>query len=355
MGKRILIADDALIMRLLLKNILSGAGYEICGEAENGQAALELYRSLSPDLVTLDITMPVHDGLWACREILKEDTDANVVMITAMGQQAMILEAVSYGAKDFIVKPFQADKVIAICGYEAETTEVPPDELIYALRSLEFTLKKGFQMKKVHRLNVNPLKGDVVTAGDIEMLEGLSLTDTEMPIITASFGLKGIYITSGRGFIPADKMQPLLPEGATAIDANFCPIEKIEYTVEPIRQGSMIDKDKLTIRIIGKNIEQIKSVLDNTLSEIKEICSCLCSLTDNLPDEPMIFKCKKEEKTDSRLTMPIEDVILNLPTRARNVLKKNQIRTFEDLLAIGKKGLSTLRNMGEKTVDEVTK
>lgn len=249
----------------------------------------------------------------------------------------------------------QAGKGIAICGYEAETTEVPPDELIYALRSLEFTLKKGFQMKKVHRLNVNPLKGDVVTAGDIEMLEGLSLTDTEMPIITASFGLKGIYITSGRGFIPADKMQPLLPEGATAIDANFCPIEKIEYTVEPIRQGSMIDKDKLTIRIIGKNIEQIKSVLDNTLSEIKEICSCLCSLTDNLPDEPMIFKCKKEEKTDSRLTMPIEDVILNLPTRARNVLKKNQIRTFEDLLAIGKKGLSTLRNMGEKTVDEVTK
>lgn len=249
----------------------------------------------------------------------------------------------------------QAGKGLAICGYEAETTQVPPDELIYALRSLEFTLKKGFQMTKVHRLKVNPSKGDIVTAGEIEMLEGLSLTDTEMPIITASFGLKGIYITSGRGFIPADKMQPLLPEGATAIDTNFCPIEKAEYTVEPVRQGSMIDKDKLTIHIIGKNTEQIKNVLDITISEMKEICGCLCSLTDNLPDEPAVFMCKEEEKTDNRLSMPVEDVILNLPTRARNVLKKNQINTFEDLLTIGKKGLSTFRNMGEKTVDEVTK
>lgn len=113
MNRRILIADDSLMMRLLLKNILSRTGYEICGEAENGQEALELYRSLSPDLITLDITMPIHDGLWACREILKEDTAANVVMISAMGQQALILEAISYGAKDFIVKPFQADRVIA--------------------------------------------------------------------------------------------------------------------------------------------------------------------------------------------------------------------------------------------------
>lgn len=249
----------------------------------------------------------------------------------------------------------QAGKGIAVCGYVADTTQMPSDELIYTLRSLEFTLKSGFQMEKVHRLTVNPSKGDIVTAGEIEILEGLSLTDTEIPLTETSFGLKGIYITSGRGFIPADKIQPLLPEGATAIDTNFCPIEKAEYFVEPVRQGSMIDKDKLTIRIIGKDFPKIKSVLDSTLSEINKICSDLYNLTDNLSDEPMIFMRKKEEKIDNRLSLSVEDVILNLPTRARNVLKKNKINTFEDLLAIGKKGLSSFRNMGAKTVDEVTK
>ena len=113
MSKRILVVDDAMIMRLVLKNILSGAGYEICGEASNGQEALDNYKKLKPDLVTLDITMPIHDGLWACHEIMQYDKDANIIMITAMGQQAMVLEAISYGAKDFLVKPFKADKVLA--------------------------------------------------------------------------------------------------------------------------------------------------------------------------------------------------------------------------------------------------
>lgn len=113
MSKRILVVDDAMMMRLILKNILSSAGYEVCGEAANGQEAIDAYKKLKPDLVTLDITMPICDGLSACKQIMEYDKNANIVMITAMGQQVMVLEAISYGAKDFLVKPFQADKVLA--------------------------------------------------------------------------------------------------------------------------------------------------------------------------------------------------------------------------------------------------
>ncbi|GBC97020.1 Chemotaxis protein CheY [bacterium HR16] len=112
MGKRILITDDALFMRVTLKNILTQHGYEVAGEATNGREAVEMYKSLKPDLVTMDITMPEMDGISAVREIKKVDPNARIVMVTAMGQKNLVVEAIQAGAKDFIVKPFQPDRVI---------------------------------------------------------------------------------------------------------------------------------------------------------------------------------------------------------------------------------------------------
>ena len=112
MGKRILITDDALFMRVTLKNILSKQGYEVVGEAANGRESVELYQSVKPDLVTMDITMPEMDGISAVREIKKIDAEARIIMCTAMGQKNMVMDAVAAGAKDFIVKPFQPEKVL---------------------------------------------------------------------------------------------------------------------------------------------------------------------------------------------------------------------------------------------------
>lgn len=112
MAKRILITDDALFMRVTLRNILEKNGYEIAGEAANGRESLEMYQKVKPDLVTMDITMPEMDGISALKEIKKVDPNATIVMCTAMGQKQMVMEAVSAGAKDFIVKPFQPDKVL---------------------------------------------------------------------------------------------------------------------------------------------------------------------------------------------------------------------------------------------------
>lgn len=112
MAKRVLITDDALFMRVTLKNILTKGGYEIAGEASNGLESVELYKQTKPDLVTMDITMPEMDGITALKEIKKTDPQANVIMCTAMGQKSMVMEAVAAGAKDFIVKPFQPEKVL---------------------------------------------------------------------------------------------------------------------------------------------------------------------------------------------------------------------------------------------------
>jgi two-component system chemotaxis response regulator CheY len=112
MGKRILVADDALFMRVTLKNILNQHGYEVAGEATNGREAVEMYKNLKPDLVTMDITMPEMDGISAVREIKKMDPNARIVMVTAMGQKNLVVEAIQAGAKDFIVKPFQPERVI---------------------------------------------------------------------------------------------------------------------------------------------------------------------------------------------------------------------------------------------------
>ena len=112
MGKKILIVDDAAFMRMMLKDILTKNGYEVVGEAENGAKAVEKYKEVTPDLVTMDITMPEMDGISALKNIRSIDSNAKVVMCSAMGQQAMVIEAIQAGARDFIVKPFQADRVL---------------------------------------------------------------------------------------------------------------------------------------------------------------------------------------------------------------------------------------------------
>ena len=107
MGKRVLIVDDAAFMRMMVKDVLIKNGFEVIGEAVNGQEAITLYNNLKPD-----ITMPDMDGLTALKEIKKIDSNAIVIMCSAMGQQSMVIEAIKNGAKDFIVKPFQADRFI---------------------------------------------------------------------------------------------------------------------------------------------------------------------------------------------------------------------------------------------------
>lgn len=112
MGKRILIVDDAAFMRMMIKNIVTKNGYEVVGEAENGQVAVELYKQQKPDLVTMDITMPEMNGIEGVKAIRGIDPGANIIMCSAMGQQAMVMEAIQAGAKDFIVKPFQQDRIL---------------------------------------------------------------------------------------------------------------------------------------------------------------------------------------------------------------------------------------------------
>ncbi|MBQ9867003.1 MAG: response regulator [Lachnospiraceae bacterium] len=109
---KILVVDDAAFMRMMIKDILTKNGYEVAGEAENGVVAVSKYTELKPDLVLMDITMPEKDGIQALKDIKANDSSAKVIMCSAMGQQAMVIEAIQSGAKDFIVKPFQADRVI---------------------------------------------------------------------------------------------------------------------------------------------------------------------------------------------------------------------------------------------------
>ncbi|MDR1209413.1 MAG: response regulator [Clostridiales bacterium] len=111
-GKTVLLVDDAAVMRMMLKKILTENGYDVVGEAENGQKAVEQYKTLSPGLVMMDITMPEMNGIEATRAIKAADANATIVMCSAMGQQSMVIEAIQAGAKDFIVKPFQQERVV---------------------------------------------------------------------------------------------------------------------------------------------------------------------------------------------------------------------------------------------------
>jgi two-component system chemotaxis response regulator CheY len=111
--KKVLIVDDAAFMRVSIKNMLSKNGFDVVGEAENGKVAIQKYQDLSPDIVTMDITMPEMDGLESIKKILAFSPSANIIMISAMGQESMVREAVLSGAKGFIVMPFKEDAIVA--------------------------------------------------------------------------------------------------------------------------------------------------------------------------------------------------------------------------------------------------
>lgn len=114
MGKKVLLCDDAQVIRVMLSRILAEAGYEIVGEASNGTQAVAAYRQLKPDLVFMDITMPEMNGIEAVRTICQEDPQAKIIICSAMGQRTHVVEAVEAGAKNFIIKPFEPAKIIEV-------------------------------------------------------------------------------------------------------------------------------------------------------------------------------------------------------------------------------------------------
>lgn len=114
MSKRVLVVDDSVFMRDIIKDIFAVGGFSVVGEAGNGVEAVEKYKELKPDLVTMDLVMPYRNGIDATREILRGDSKALVVMCSALGQETMVMEAIEAGAVDFIVKPPRAEDVLAV-------------------------------------------------------------------------------------------------------------------------------------------------------------------------------------------------------------------------------------------------
>lgn len=115
MSIKVLIVDDAMFMRSMIKDILNNSGkFEVIGEASNGQEAVEVYKEKKPDIVTMDIVMPIMDGIEATKEILKINPTAKIVMVSALGQEPLVIESIAAGARDFIVKPFSPEKVLKV-------------------------------------------------------------------------------------------------------------------------------------------------------------------------------------------------------------------------------------------------
>lgn len=112
MSKKVLVVDDAAFMRMMLKDILIKNGFEVVGEAENGALGVVAFQKLQPDIITMDITMPEMNGIDAVKAIKSLSPAAKIVMVSAMGQQSMVIEAIQAGASDFIVKPFQPERVV---------------------------------------------------------------------------------------------------------------------------------------------------------------------------------------------------------------------------------------------------
>jgi len=110
----VLVVDDTLFMRVAISNMFTEWGYEVVGKAVNGKEAVAMYRELQPDLVTMDVTMPVMTGIAAVKKIIPEFPDAKIIMVTALGQQKLIVEAIESGAKDFITKPFEPERLKAV-------------------------------------------------------------------------------------------------------------------------------------------------------------------------------------------------------------------------------------------------
>jgi two-component system, chemotaxis family, chemotaxis protein CheY len=113
---RVLVVDDAAFMRKMLADMLIEGGHEVVGEAASGSEAVDRFAELQPDVMTLDITMPEKDGLTVLREVVGQHPSARVVMCSALGQESKVLEAIKAGARDFVVKPFQADRVLSAVG-----------------------------------------------------------------------------------------------------------------------------------------------------------------------------------------------------------------------------------------------
>ena len=124
----ILIVDDDHFMRTMIREILTSEGFTVAGEAEDGEEAVKLYRELQPDLTTMDIVMPKMDGIAALNAILELDSAAKVIMISSLGQEALIAEAIETGAKDFIVKPFQRDRILKVARYVLGLDKGPKEE-----------------------------------------------------------------------------------------------------------------------------------------------------------------------------------------------------------------------------------
>ncbi len=114
MKARVLVVDDAIFMRKMISDILEGNGMEVVGEADTGSLAVEKYKELKPDLVTMDIIMPEMNGIDAVRQIIANDSQARIVMCSALGQQALVQDAMTAGAKDFLIKPFNPSRVIEV-------------------------------------------------------------------------------------------------------------------------------------------------------------------------------------------------------------------------------------------------
>ena len=114
MGKRVLVVDDAIYMRSMMKDIFASSGFEVVGEATDGNDAVAKFKALQPDLVTMDIVMPYKNGIEATREIVKANAAARIIICSALNQEAMVMEAIESGAADFIVKPPRAEEVLAV-------------------------------------------------------------------------------------------------------------------------------------------------------------------------------------------------------------------------------------------------
>ncbi|MBU0495748.1 MAG: response regulator [Chloroflexi bacterium] len=126
MNARVLLVDDAAFMRRMMRDILTRQGLDIVGEAPDGESAIERYVELQPDLVLMDITMPGMNGIEAVREILAHDPQARIVMCSAMGQRDLVMESLDAGARDFIVKPFYPDRVLATIRQVLEHSDSSP-------------------------------------------------------------------------------------------------------------------------------------------------------------------------------------------------------------------------------------
>ena len=114
MPKKVLVVDDAVFMRNMIRDIFVGPDFEVVGEATNGVEAVEKFKELTPDLITMDIVMPFRSGIEATREIRKLDPAVTIVMCSALGQETLVMEAIEAGANDFIVKPFRQDEVMKV-------------------------------------------------------------------------------------------------------------------------------------------------------------------------------------------------------------------------------------------------